>query len=116
METTSSTHVSQRRLLKRRILARVNVDTNDPIFGGKWRSAPEDYLGWIQALFVCQWVHEHTAERVSGVSAANRFTDFVAVLPLSLLVHTEYVDNFVGLSQEESVVPTTRPLDHHAGS
>ena len=33
---------------------------------------------------------------VSGISAANRVIFFV---------HTEYVDNFVGLSQQESVVP-----------
>ena len=62
-------------------------------------------MGWNHALNVCQWVHEHMAERVSGISAENRFTDFVAVPPLSPLVHTEYVDNFVGLSQQESVAP-----------
>ena len=59
--------------------------------------------GWNQALNVCQWVHEHIAERVPGISTVNRFTDFVAVPPLSPLVHTEYVDNFVGLVQQESV-------------
>ena len=48
-----------------------------------------------------QWVHEHIVERVSGISATNRFTDVVA-MPLSALMHTEYVDNFVGLSQQES--------------
>ena len=47
-------------------------------------------MGWNQALNVCQWVHEHIAERVSGISAANRFTDFVAVPPLSPVVHTGY--------------------------
>ena len=52
---------------------------------------------------MCQWVHEHIAERVSGILAENRFTDFVAVAPLSLLVHTECVDKFVGLSQQESL-------------
>ena len=51
----------------------------------------------------CARVHEHTAERVTGISAANPHTDFVAVPPLSPLVHTEYVDNFVGLSQQEGV-------------
>ena len=60
-------------------------------------------VGWNQALNVCQWAHEHLPERVSGISAENRFTDFVAVPPLTLLVHTEYVDNFVGLSKKESV-------------
>ena len=45
----------------------------------------------------------NTAERVSGISAANRFTDFVAMPPLSPLVHTEHVDNFVRLSQQEGV-------------
>ena len=39
-------------------------------------------VGRNQALNVCQWVHERIAERVSGISAENRFTDFVAVPPL----------------------------------
>ena len=47
--------------------------------------------------------HERIAERVSGISAANQFAAFVAVPPLSPLVHTEHVDNFVGLSQQERV-------------
>ena len=59
-------------------------------------------MGWDQAVNVCQWVHEHVAERVSGISAANRFTDFVAVLPLSLLTHG-IGGQFRGLSQQESV-------------
>ena len=57
-------------------------------------------MGWNQALNVCQSVHEHMAERVSGISAGNPFTDFVAVPPLSL-----YVDNFVGPSQKEKCAP-----------
>ena len=60
-------------------------------------------LGWNEALTVCQWEHEHIAERVSGISAANRFSDLVAMPPLSPLVYTEYVDNFVAPSQQESV-------------
>ena len=59
-------------------------------------------VGWNHALNVCQWVHEHIAEIVSGVYAANRSTD-LAVPPLSPLVHTEHVDSFVGLSQQGSV-------------
>ena len=74
----------------------------------RWRSTPQDspspfkicsplvLMGWNQALNVCQWVHERISERVSGISAENWFT-------LSPLVHTEYVDNFMGLSQQESV-------------
>ena len=34
---------------------------------------------------------------------ANRFTDFVAIPPLSRLVHTECADNFVGLSKQKGV-------------
>ena len=34
---------------------------------------------WNQAFNVCQWVNEHIAERLSVISAANRFTDFVAM-------------------------------------
>ena len=60
-------------------------------------------VGWNQALNVCQWVHEHIAESVSGISAANRFTDCAAVPPLPPLVRTDFVDNFVGLPQQESV-------------
>ena len=62
------------------------------------------FMGCNQALNVCQWVHEHKAERVSGIPAANRFTDFVAVPLPSTLAHTEYVDSFVGLS-EQLVLP-----------
>ena len=61
--------------------------------------------GWNQVLNVCQWVHEHIAERVSGISAAKRFTDFVAVPPLSPLVHTEYVDNFRGFVKTRKCGP-----------
>ena len=53
-------------------------------------------VGWNQALNVCQWVHKHTAETVSGMSAANRCTNFVAIPPWSPLVHTEYLDEFRG--------------------
>ena len=59
--------------------------------------------GWNQAVKVCQWVQEHIAEKVSGISATNRFTDFVAIPSLSPLVHMEYVDNFVCVSQQGSV-------------
>ena len=59
-------------------------------------------IGWNQALNVCQWVHEHTAARVSGISAV------VVVPPLSPLTHTEHVDNFVGLYNKK-VWPRTRP-------
>ena len=124
----------------RQSFARVNVDTNDPIFasgvdiqvafysiGPTEVFAPDPIeawevnfarvvdqgivafwnevvcavlavvpMGWNQALNVCQRVHEHIADKVSVISSANRFTDFVAVAPLSPLVHTEYVDNFFG--------------------
>ena len=33
-------------------------------------------VGWNQALNVCQWVQEHSAERVTGVGPTNRFSDF----------------------------------------
>ena len=111
--------------------ARVNVDSNEPIFVGGVdiqvalyaKGLPEDFqkmfaldpieawevdfarvvdqgnvdswneavctvlavvlVGWSQALNVCQWVYQHVAGRASGISEANRFTDFVAVRPLS---------------------------------
>ena len=44
-------------------------------------------VGWNRAWNVCQRVHEDIAEKVSGISAANQFTDFVAMPPLSPLVH-----------------------------
>ena len=56
-------------------------------------------VGWNQALNVCQWVHEHIAERVSGISAENRFTDFVAV---SFGTHG-IGGQSRGLSQQESM-------------
>ena len=42
------------------------------------------------------------AEIVVRISTANRFNDFAAVPPLTLLVHTEYGDYFVALSRQES--------------
>ena len=60
-------------------------------------------MDWNQALNVCQWVREHRAEKVSGISATIGVTDFLSVAPLSLKVHTEYVDNFVGPAQQEGV-------------
>ena len=46
---------------------------------------------WNQAFNVCQWVHEHIQERVSVISAAKRFTDFVAMPPLSILMQQALV-------------------------
>ena len=62
-------------------------------------------MGWSQALWICQEVHERIAARVAAVRPDNRFIDALPTQKIDEgLIHTEYVDNFVGLSKNEQEV------------
>lgn len=63
-------------------------------------------MGWNQALWLCQGLHEAIVSRVPELTEANRFVDgkpgiFVRE---GTLAHTEYVDNFVALSMDRDQV------------
>ena len=58
-------------------------------------------MGWTLALQVCQELHETVAERVAAVRPDNRFYEKWLIPRMRPLIHTEYVDNFVGLSNGE---------------
>eukprot|EP00971_Amphidinium_carterae_P257165 5105582-Amphidinium_carterae.1 len=62
-------------------------------------------MGWNQSLYACQALHEHLA-RVPKVLCDGK-------PPLGLQdhshLHTQYVDNFVALAQEE------KPVRHAVG-
>ena len=57
-------------------------------------------MGWTLALWVCQGLHEIIADRVPGISRTNALIDRQPAPSLQPYLHTEYVDNFVALSQK----------------
>lgn len=61
-------------------------------------------MGWTLALGVCQELHESIVEGCSGITDDNRFVDGRPSPDMREhpLIHTEYVDNFVSLSQAEA--------------
>ena len=62
-------------------------------------------MGWTLALEVCQKYHERIAEMGDGMGAENRMVDGMLVPRMHQNgIHTEYVDNFVAMSQKRSVV------------
>ena len=61
-------------------------------------------MGWAHALWVCQKCHELVTDSLRHVPPQLRFTDMRPVPDMSPFLHTEYVDNFVALSQEAGLV------------
>ena len=57
-------------------------------------------MGWTQALWLCQYCHESIVDGIPGLGGHNRLVDRSVPPPLHPLLHTEYVDNFVCLSQD----------------
>eukprot|EP00971_Amphidinium_carterae_P078126 1545680-Amphidinium_carterae.3 len=60
-------------------------------------------MGWTLALGICQELHESIALRVPGLTVSNRLVDKCPAPRITKeqnVIHTEYVDNFVALSQE----------------
>lgn len=57
-------------------------------------------MGWTQALWVCQTCHECIVNEMPEISQSLRLVDKVGAPDIAPFVHTEYVDNFVALSQK----------------
>ena len=58
-------------------------------------------MGWTQALWICQHCHERVVEGIDGLGGHNRLADKTPAPRDQALLHTEYVDNFVALSQAQ---------------
>ena len=61
-----------------------------------WTAVP---MGWSHSLWVCQIIHERLVAPSPGLGASTRVVDDRRVPDMNPLVHTEYVDNFIGISQ-----------------
>ena len=67
-------------------------------------------MGWTHALWVCQWCHEAVVNGIPGLHSELRVVDRRRVPRVEPrgdgggCIHTEYVDNFVALSQKPGVV------------
>lgn len=61
-------------------------------------------MGWTHALWICQRCHEITVDEMPEIAKGTRMVDRKPVPGLSPFVHTEYVDNFVALSQKPGLV------------
>ena len=57
-------------------------------------------MGWNQALWGCQEFHEHVVTDPHDISVGRRFVDNKPCPAQQPFIHTEYVDNFVALSQD----------------
>ena len=56
-------------------------------------------MGWTHALWVCQSCHEVIVDEIPRFAFNPRLVDRQPAPGMDPLVHTEYVDNFVALSQ-----------------
>ena len=57
-------------------------------------------MGWTHALWLCQAAHEHIVNHCPEVDMKLRCGDKMPVPELKDYIHTQYVDNFVALSQK----------------
>ena len=60
-------------------------------------------MGWTQALWVCQHCHEAVVNGLEGLDEHNRLKDNKIPPAMRPFIHTEYVDNFLCLSQDGSL-------------
>lgn len=56
-------------------------------------------MGWTLALWICQSAHEHVVDMQPAIDPQLRYVDRRPVPELKDYVHTQYVDNFVAISQ-----------------
>lgn len=56
-------------------------------------------MGWTHALWLRQYLHEAVVNDIAGLGHSNRFVDGKVPPTLAPLIHTEYVDNFIAISQ-----------------
>ena len=61
-------------------------------------------MGWTHALWICQQCHEHVVNSIPKLPASLRLVDGKPAPHMRPFVHTEYVDNFVALSQRQGLV------------
>ena len=63
-------------------------------------------MGWSQALWVCQEIHEHAVQGIPRLLESNRFVDGKPLHPITRegFVHTQYVDNYIALSLDRAHV------------
>lgn len=61
-------------------------------------------MGWSQALWLCQRCHEVITDSLDAIPQSLRFSDMRPIPSMQPFLHTEYVDNFIALSQEAGVV------------
>ena len=61
-------------------------------------------MGWTHALWICQQCHEHIVNSIPKLPASLRLVDGKPAPHMRPFVHTEYVDNFVALSQSQGLV------------
>ena len=59
-------------------------------------------MGWTQALWACQSLHDDVVTRDVNIVKEQRFVDGRPCPGMAPAVHTSYVDNFVSLSQSLS--------------
>lgn len=60
-------------------------------------------MGWAQALWLCQRCHEVVVDSLGSVPPSLRFFDGAPIPAVSPFIHTQYVDNFVAISQDSHV-------------
>eukprot|EP00971_Amphidinium_carterae_P212443 4216256-Amphidinium_carterae.2 len=59
-------------------------------------------MGWTHALWACQQMHESIV-RVGDIGVHNLLIDGKMAPPVKPFVHTQYVDNFICLSQDAKI-------------
>lgn len=60
-------------------------------------------MGWTHALWICQYAHEAVVNANPYVDSRLRVVDKKEVPKLKTYLHTEYVDNFVVLTQQKGL-------------
>ena len=60
-------------------------------------------MGWTQALWICQFCHEFVVNGLEGIGDYNRLSDNKVPPNMQPFIHTEYVDNFLCLSQDPKI-------------
>eukprot|EP00435_Cladocopium_sp_Y103_P028683 s382_g7.t1 len=60
-------------------------------------------MGWAQALWLCQRCHEMVVDSIGSIPSSLRFVDGCPIPAVKPFIHTQYVDNFVALSQRPHV-------------
>lgn len=60
-------------------------------------------MGWAQALWLCQRCHEMVVDSMGCIPPSLRFVDGFPIPAVKPYIHTQYVDNFVALSQRPHV-------------